>query len=256
MKKNWLVGVIGALALLGLLGIQAVSAQAESPFSISLRRDFGYGNGTSLQGRLSLHLKGDSAQVTRVEYLMDGKSMGVLTAEPFSLAFNTDDYPAGGHQFKARVETKYGKSYETAPISANFLTADQAQTDTKAILLPILGITAVAILISFGAQALMTRKSKTSAVYQKVVYGALGGAVCKRCGKPFSRSILGINIVVGKLERCPHCGKWQITTRASTQTLAEAEAELEKQYQPAPAAQVGAQETKDLLDDSRYTDKL
>jgi len=154
------------------------------------------------------------------------------------------------------VETKDGKSYETAPISANFLTADQAQTDTKAILLPILGITAVAILISFGAQALMTRKSKTSAVYQKVVYGALGGAVCKRCGKPFSRSILGINIVVGKLERCPHCGKWQITTRASTQTLAEAEAELEKQYQPAPAAQVGAQETKDLLDDSRYTDKL
>ena len=112
MKKNWLVGVIGALALLGLLGIQAVSAQAESPFSISLRRDFGYGNGVNLQGRLSLHLKGDSAQVSTVEYLMDGTSMATVDADPFSFAFNTDSYPAGPHQFTAKVATKDGKSYE------------------------------------------------------------------------------------------------------------------------------------------------
>lgn len=256
MKKNWLVVVIGALALLGLLGIQAVSAQAESPFSISLRRDFGYGNGVNLQGRLSLHLKGDSAQVSTVEYLMDGTSMATVDADPFSFAFNTDSYPAGPHQFTAKVATKDGKSYETAPISAVFLTADEAKSGTKALLIPILGIVALAFLVSAVVPNLISRKNKSLVGYQKVVYGPWGGAICKRCGKPFSRSVMGFNVVVGKFERCPHCGKWQITTRTSPHALDEAEAQLEKLFQPEAATQAEAQETKDLLDDSRYTDKL
>jgi hypothetical protein len=57
-------------------------------------------------------------------------------------------------------------------------------------------------------------------------YGLAGAAVCSRCGLPFSRSLMGINLVIGKLERCPHCGKWQVASVAGREALAAAEARL------------------------------
>jgi hypothetical protein len=57
-------------------------------------------------------------------------------------------------------------------------------------------------------------------------YGSAGGAVCSRCGLPFSRSIMGINLLTGKLERCPHCGKWQVASAAGREALVAAEARL------------------------------
>jgi hypothetical protein len=36
---------------------------------------------------------------------------------------------------------------------------------------------------------------------------------------PFSRSVLAPNMLVGKLERCPHCRKWAIVGRAGSADL-------------------------------------
>ena len=55
-------------------------------------------------------------------------------------------------------------------------------------------------------------------------YGPAGAAVCSKCGLPFSRGILSVNLFTGKLERCPHCGKWQIATVAGREALVAAEA--------------------------------
>jgi hypothetical protein len=69
---------------------------------------------------------------------------------------------------------------------------------------------------SAGAEGARTNRS----------YGAGGAAVCSRCGLPFARSPLGINLVTGKLARCPHCGKWQVAGMAGPTALAAAEARL------------------------------
>lgn len=55
-------------------------------------------------------------------------------------------------------------------------------------------------------------------------YGPAGGAVCSRCELPFGRHVLSPNLLIGKLERCPHCGKWAIVHRATREALEEAEA--------------------------------
>ncbi len=57
-------------------------------------------------------------------------------------------------------------------------------------------------------------------------YGPAGAAVCSRCGLPFARSVLSVNLLTGKLARCPHCGKWQVAGMAGREALAAAEARL------------------------------
>ena len=38
----------------------------------------------------------------------------------------------------------------------------------------------------------------------------LGEATCGACGTPFERSLLAFNVGPWKLQRCPHCGRWQL----------------------------------------------
>jgi hypothetical protein len=63
------------------------------------------------------------------------------------------------------------------------------------------------------------------------VYGAAGGAVCPRCTLPYSRNPLSPNLLFGKLERCPHCGKWGIARAASRSELDAAEVRLRQDSQ-------------------------
>lgn len=55
-------------------------------------------------------------------------------------------------------------------------------------------------------------------------YGPAGGAICPHCGRTFARQLLSPNLVVGKLSRCPHCGKWSVVAAASASALAAADA--------------------------------
>jgi len=80
--------------------------------------------------------------------------------------------------------------------------------------------------------------------------GPLGLAVWKRCGQVFPRSIFGFNLVAGKFERCPHCGKWQLTRRASAAEIEQAERKLRPEEPPA----VERTPEKNSLDESRFID--
>jgi hypothetical protein len=65
-----------------------------------------------------------------------------------------------------------------------------------------------------------------------------------------------MNLVIGKMDRCPHCKKWSIVRRAPLEMLRAAEAaELEHEQEQ---SQAPASSEEDLLrkqlDDSRYQD--
>ena len=98
-----------------------------------------------------------------------------------------------------------------------------------------------------------TRKGQPGETYS---YGMLGAAICPKCGRPFSRHIWGLNMVVGKYDRCEHCGKWSITNRATPQELKAAE-EAEIHAQAADQEDKHPQELlKNALDDSKYMDDV
>ena len=254
-SKRWAVVCIFVLMSF-LVTAVPVEAQSEVPYKISIRRDFGYGSGADIQGRMSLHIQGDESQIGRVSFIMDGEVLAVAEAEPFSFAFSTDDFPAGIHHISASVETLDGKTWQTQTITSNFLTAEQAQKRTQGILVPILVVVAVAMGIGALTQVTGKHKQPAGSGPQNIIYGMWGGAVCVRCGKPFSRSALDMNLVTGRLERCPHCGKWQLTRRAATAELVLAEAAWARESAPAEQTAENETHTNDLVDDSRYTDKL
>lgn len=79
-------------------------------------------------------------------------------------------------------------------------------------------------------------------------YGLLGAAVCRRCGKPFGRRWWAPNVLVGKLQRCPHCGAWSIVRRATPEELARAESFL-RPHTVTDAAVEGPSTDAGLLDE-------
>jgi len=85
-------------------------------------------------------------------------------------------------------------------------------------------------------------------------YGLSGGTICPNCGRPYSRHIWAPNVVIGKFDRCPHCGKWRVVQRLSTATLRAAEqAELEGSEPSLPETPLSEEEKlRRLLDDSRF----
>jgi hypothetical protein len=84
-------------------------------------------------------------------------------------------------------------------------------------------------------------------------YGAAGGAICPRCRRPFSRHFLSLNVLVGKLERCPFCGKWSILAAQPLSILRAAEAaELEEAVGEAVPPESEEERLRKELDQSRY----
>jgi DNA-directed RNA polymerase subunit RPC12/RpoP len=87
-------------------------------------------------------------------------------------------------------------------------------------------------------------------------YGIIGGTICPKCGRPFGMHIWGLNMLVGKLDRCPYCGKWSLVRYVGREALREAEAaELEAPKEAPSIPSAGEEENlKKELDNSRYID--
>jgi hypothetical protein len=69
--------------------------------------------------------------------------------------------------------------------------------------------------------------------------------------------MLSPNLLLGKLERCPHCGKWQLSARAWGETLSAAEDRLRAAQSDGGSAEVGLNEDERLrrqLDESKFDD--
>lgn len=240
-KTRFWFGLWLFLAL--ILVFSEAQAQSTSPWTLKLVRDFGYGSGSDIQGRMTLYLGGDLSTITKVVYYMDDEIMAEVLQEPFKLAFNTDDYGPGVHEMRAEISSNDGKVTLAGPIVYNFLSASDSGERTTTMIVIIIGITLAAMGLSWFISS--RQKGGVSATG-----GMYGLAVCNRCGKTFPRSFFGMNIVVGKFERCPHCGKWQITRRASPMEIAWAD----QQSHPEETPKVAEKPEKDDLDESRFID--
>jgi len=239
-RRLWL-GIL-LITLLGL-SFNSVFAQDSSQFGLRLRRDWGYGAGADIQGRVTLSLTGETGQLSKVIFYMDDAVMAELSEAPFSFSFSTDGYPSGLRRMSATVFSSDGSSQDVAPITYNFLSKDAANSATTKVLVLVIGV----ILVSLAVSVFISSRNKGS----ETANGGINGlAVCQRCGKTFVRSILGLNVVVGKFERCPHCGKWQLTRRAGPLEIENADSRTK----PETASQPEAKAEKDELEDSKFID--
>ena len=252
------IGVL-VLTLLSLI----FTAQAATPgcpeLQIGLRRDFGYASGTGkIQGTFTISARG-ATDLKRVIFYLDGRSMGEVQQPPFSLRFSTDAYDLGEHTFSALGYTSSGGECESNSITAVFVTAKEGWEAGLKILAPMLGLVfgvmAIMIVATVFSSGLAGKQLKDLPPGAERKYGLAGGAICPRCKRPFARHLLSPNLVVGKLERCPYCGKLSVAAARSMSELRAAEAAEVSAAGAAPTN--GASPDEQLqkeLDDSRYQD--
>jgi Bacterial Ig domain len=236
------------------------AATPECPeLQIGLRRDFGYASGTGkIQGNFTISASGPT-DLQRVIFYLDGHPLGDVQQPPFSLRFSTDSYGTGEHTLSALGYTSSGRKCESNNINVVFVTAKEGWQAGLKILVPILGLvfglTLVMIVATAYSSGLAGKKLKDIPLGAERNYGMAGGAICPRCKRPFARHFLSPNMVVGKLERCPYCGKVSVVAARSMAELRAAEA---AELEAAGGTQVNGaspeEQLKKDLEDSRYQD--
>lgn len=206
-----------------LFFVQSVQAQNSNELSLRLSRDFGYASGTgSIQGTFSMRVTGPD-NLDRVEFFIDEEKIGEVSQEPFNLRFTTENYSLGNHRMYAIGYTQDGVELRSNEIRAEFVSASEGMKAAGSILIPILAVVVVAMLFSLATSLSSSRKLQNLPPGTPRKYGSAGGAICPKCQRPFSRNFLSPNMVFGKLERCPFCGKWSIVRARSLQELSAAE---------------------------------
>jgi len=238
-----------ALFLILILSAATVAAaQSEGGLTITFHRDFGYSAGSEIQGAFSLTAEGPD-NLVRVDYYLDDQLLGSASQAPFKISFNTGNFALGSHTFLAVGLTANGTEIRSASRTLEFVSAEAGWQMAGKIALPILGVVLAMALLGTAGPMLFGR----TAVFRLGEYSAAGGAVCGRCGMPFSRHILSLNMVFGKLERCPHCGRWAIVPAASSAALQQAEARWRADSQQGELKpESEADRVRDQIDESRY----
>jgi hypothetical protein len=232
--------------------ISVAAAQAnEEPLELDFNRDFGYGGfGGDIQGRFSLKVRAPE-DIVRVEYYLDGERVYEGSEPPFRWQFNTASFSEGQHTFTAVGYKADGTVVKSEPFTRVFLSPDSAWEKTTGMIVPILVVVAVAALGGVVLPLIISRNKE----HVPGVYGAAGGSVCPRCQFPFSRSMMAPNLVVGKLVRCPHCGKWAVLPRASAEALRAAEARLAADSETSvDTARREEEKFAQMLEESRFDD--
>ena len=250
MRKNlhWIIGWF--VLFLILMPVAGMAQEEDEGFKLSIRREFGYGGGSRIQGRFSMRASGPES-INRVEFLIDGEVVFNDNELPFRYDFSTGEYPAGVHSLSAIGYTNSGETLQSGTWTYEFVTAEQARTDVLKILAPIVGLVLLFMIVGVLVPFLM---GKRKGGFRPGEYGSAGGAVCTRCGLPFTRHFFSPNLLLGKLERCPHCGKWGIVRAASRAELEAAEARLaldEERGRLTPDEDE-QERLKRLIDESRF----
>ena len=242
-----------SIVLLALLAAPAALAQEETPpLELRLNRDFGYGGfGNDIQGTFTIKVNGPE-NLEEVHFYLDDTLMGTDSEPPYALQFNTDNFESGIHTISAVGVLADGSEITSNEVTPDFLSSDDAMGKTLNIVGPILAVAAIAVLLGAVVPALLGKKGKTRPIGE---YSVAGGTICPRCEFPYSRNTFSPNLVFGKLERCPHCGKWSLRPRASSAELAAAEERLRAAQDETAQVEFDPQESiQRALDESRYDD--
>ncbi|MEA1977053.1 MAG: hypothetical protein U9N80_04050 [Chloroflexota bacterium] len=239
--------------LASVLTVPAYAQGGDDRLTIRLRRDFGYRAAGQIQGRFTISADGPQ-DLERVKYLLDGEFFAEVSEAPYKFSFSTSDYALGAHTFSAIGTTASGAEMFAEEVRLEFVSAEESWQKATNLTIPLL--VGIVVLVGLGVllPVIMGRRSGS---FKLGNYGSAGGAVCKRCGFPYSRNFLSLNLLVGKLERCPHCGKWEIAPRASLAALDEAETRYRADAEIGLLEQEpegGEAQEQRRLDETRYFD--
>jgi hypothetical protein len=247
------VKILLFVMLVSVFTIPAYAQDGDDRLTIHLRRAFGYSAAGRIQGRFTISAGGPH-DLERVIYLFDGEWFAEASESPFKFTFSTSDYALGAHTFSAVGTTAGGVEVFAEEIGLEFISAEESWQKATSIAIPL--IAGVIILTLLGTLLPILMGSRSGS-FKPGEYGSAGGAVCQRCGFPHPRHFLSPNLLVGKLERCPHCGKWAIVSRASRVALDEAEARFRADAEIGLLEQEpegGEAQEQHKLDETRYFD--
>lgn len=227
-------------------------AQDGGELQLRLRRDFGYSAGGDIQGAFTLRVSGPE-DLSRVAFFIDEQEIGQATASPFELRFSTDSFAQGPHTLSARGFTQDGRELSSNAIRINFVSAGEGWQAGLKIMVPMLAIVFAVLLVTALVPLLSAKKLQSLPAGTPRNYGMVGGAICPRCGRPYPRHFMAPNMVFGKLERCPFCGKWAIVAGQPLERLRQAEqAEVSDVQSGAVATESEEERLRKELDASRY----
>ena len=201
--------------LVMILCLSTIPVFAQGDLKLTVRRMFGLNLGSQVRSYLTLIASGP-ANLQSVAFLIDGQLMQEDTASPYEYTFHTDQYAPGWHELSAQGKTSAGSTLPSNVARNQFL----SPAEGNAILFPIAG---VVMILGIGKAA--AHFSSVRAVRQPVPlgtprnYGASGGTVCPRCGRPFPFHRRAINLPAGRLDICEHCGRWGIYRRRPLEEL-------------------------------------
>jgi len=243
---GWAIAFV--LSLSSMTTLIVLAQEGEESLVLGLRRNFGYGGVGEIQGQFTMSAQGPQGLV-KVQFLIDGQVVSVDEETPFSYRFSTNEYSLGDHSLGAIGIMADGRQLQAQERRIEFVSADVGWQTAAKIAVPLLiGLALIALLGTLGTSLLGRRRS-----FELGVYGWAGGAVCPRCRLPYSRSILSPNLLAGKLERCPHCGKWALVVRASTAELSAAEARFhETGHREASSDALKEEDLRRKIDESRF----
>ena len=247
MKRFWITCFV-ALSLLWANVTSVSAAQNGNDVQVRLIRNFGYGGFGQIQGRFTLKVQEYPEGLELVEFYVDGERVAIDNEAPFEFKFHTSEYEDGLRVLSAIGIFTDGSRVESNRISKEFLSSEQAWSETEGVLVPLLIIVGLLTLAGVALPLIVSNQKDFSVGS----YGPAGGVVCPRCSLPFSRSIISPNLVTGKLVRCPHCGKISILARSSPADLRDAEQRYLQKDGTTPV-----QSGEDLLkqiEDSRFDD--
>jgi hypothetical protein len=248
MKRKYIVIIVSMLLIL-ILPYKVLAQESGENLHLGLTRNFGYGGFGKIQGTFTIKIVNPPVQLEKVEFYLDEELIFTASEESYKYQIHTSDYPDGEHSMYALGYLADGSILESNHINTDFLSSEQAWGETQGLLGPILIGTAVLTLLGIGVPLLFNKQKN----FVLGKYGPAGGAVCPRCNLPFSRHFLSPNLLIGKLVRCPHCGKISIQPSASHQRLKEAEGRYANQ-DPTVLPPSSSDDLSKLIEESRFDD--
>ena len=256
MKNKIILSNISFLIALFFL-VKPVHSQQDA-YAINLRRNFGYGGGVNIRGTFTIHLMGDETKVERVNFFIDGEWMATIEEQPFNYRFHTDDYGVGTHRLWAEVLLRNGNTHKTPTLQYNFVSPADERRQVGTLIGGLVGVIVFTLAMVAFVQFLLLkgRRKQTRQPGEARDYGMLGGTICPKCGRSFPRHIWGLNLLVGRLDRCNHCGKWVMTVRATPAALRLAEEADGRDQADVFSAARSQKGHEDKLEDTKYIDQL
>lgn len=242
---------VALLALcLALLAALPTTAQSED-LRLGVNKVMGSQIGADIQGQIAVSASGPQ-NLASVTFFMDGKEMGIASQAPFRLVFDTGNYPDGKHTLTATGRTTDGRTINSAPVGVNILSAAQANQLLVRIVVPLLVIVLLVTVLGAGGSSWLAARGRRNRPGLPQTYGIYGGAICPKCARPYALSAFNMNLVTGKLARCPYCGKWAVVRRAPAQVLAAAAASETAGAQPTVAEVSEEEKLRKQIEESRY----